>query len=167
MPRLCRSGGFTLLEIVLVVLILGVLSLAVAPVIGRVVGQTGIKTEAMQLAEDIRYTQHSALSEGQMFRLELNKNSGAYLVYAYDPDADPSDPRDVRKDMAMGDSVTGISSSFPADGDNPNISYITYLATGSPSAEGVPGPWTITLTNDSGGSVSVIVALGTGRVRVQ
>lgn len=163
MPRLNRSGGFTLLEIVVVVVILAVLATVVAPVIGRVVGKAGIKTEALKLAEDVRYTQHSALSEGQMFRLEMDMGDGTYQVYPYDPNADPDDPKDIRKDVTLEDSVTGIASSFPTDGDDPDITYITYLPTGSPSQ---PGEMSVTLSNDSG-SVSVIVAMGTGRVRVQ
>lgn len=164
MPHTYRSGGFTLLEIVLVVLILAILALVAAPVIGRVVGGVGIKSEALKLAEDVRYAQSSALSEGQMFRLALDKSAGTYQVYPYDPDADPEEPKDIRKEGAIGDSVTDISSSFPVNDENINISYITYLPTGSPSQ---PGERAVTLTNDNGGSISVIVALGTGRVRVQ
>jgi|GEM_PF-1266013 len=153
MPRLNRSGGFTLLEIVLVVLILGILALVTAPVIGRVVGGMGIKTEALKLAEDIRYAQHAALGEGTNFQLALNKSTGTYRVYPLE------DNTDIRKEASMGDSVTGISSDFYNSGD---MTYITYLPTGSPNEAG-----TVTLTNQSGGSVSVIVALGTGRVRVE
>lgn len=156
MPRLKRSGGFTLLEIVLVVLILGILALVTAPVIGRVVGGMGIKTEALSLAEDIRYAQHKALGEGTNFQLALNKSTGTYWVYPL------ADSTDIRKDVAMGDSVAGISSTFPVDTGNLDITYITYLPTGSPNEAG-----RITLTNSNGGSVSVIVALGTGRVRVE
>lgn len=148
-----RSGGFTLLELVVVILILAVMALAVAPIIGQVIGGVGIKSEALQLSEDIRYTQHKALSEGQMFRLMLNTSTKQYQVYPLD------DTADIRKEIAMGDTVAGISSTFPTD---ESITYITYLPTGSPSQAG-----TITLTNDSGGTISVIVALGTGRVRVE
>ena len=149
-----QSRGFTLLEIVLVVLILGILALAVAPVIGRTVGGVGIKTEALRLAEDIRYTQHAAFSEGQNFRLALDTSTGSYRVYPV------GHTGDVRKEAEMGDSVAGISSSdLPTDED---MTYITYLPTGAPSQAG-----SITLSNDSGGSISVIIALGTGRVRVQ
>lgn len=164
MPRLNRTDGFTLLEIVVVVVILGILALVVAPVLGRVVGGMGIKTEALKLAEDVRYAQHSALSEGRMFRLALDKSTGTYQVYPYDTDADPEDPKDIRKEGALDDSVKGITSSFPVDDEDISITYITYLPTGSPSQL---EEMSVTLTNDSGGSVSVIVALGTGRVRVE
>jgi prepilin-type N-terminal cleavage/methylation domain-containing protein len=156
MPRLNRTGGFTLLEIVLVVLILAILATVAAPVIGRVVGKAGIKAEALKLCEDIRYAQHSALSEGQYFQLALNKSTGAYRVYPL------ADGADIRKDVEMGDNVTGISATFPVDADDTDITYITYLSTGSPSVAG-----TITLSESSGGTISVIVALGTGRVRVE
>lgn len=148
--------GFTLLELVIVIVVMGILAAVIAPIVGRVVGGLGIKTEALSLCEDIRYTQHKALSEGEIFRLAINMDTKQYQVYPLDDDTD------IRKDVTMGDSVAGISTAFPLDEENNNITYITYLPTGSPQNAG-----SITLTSSNGDTRDIIVSLGTGRVRVQ
>lgn len=153
MTRLNRRGGFTLMELVLSVLILGVLTLVAAPVIARAFGGIGAKSEAQKLCEDIRYVQHTALTEGRSVTLVLDTDTRQYRVYPLD------DTTDIRRDVTLDECVEGISSTFPMSG---TVTYINYLPTGSPSQAG-----TVTLSHSGGGTVSVIVALGTGRVRVE
>lgn len=159
-----NQKGFTLLELIVVILILGILAAAVAPSVGRIVGGVGIKSEALEFAEAVRYTQSRALSEGQYFYLKLNRNTGYYKVYALLEDESGNIYEDIRKEDTVDDVVAGITSSFPPDPDDGSWTVITYMPTGATSQTGAG---TITFRSENGDTVKVIVALGTGRVRVE
>jgi prepilin-type N-terminal cleavage/methylation domain-containing protein len=67
-------GGFTLLELLVVVLVLAVIAVVAAPRIST--DPALVSTQAAQLAGDIRYVQSLAMTQAQKYRINLS--AGGY-----------------------------------------------------------------------------------------
>ena len=84
-----RHGGFTLMELVAILVLVGILSFSVVP---RFLDKGSIDVGAMaeQLAGDIRYTQSLAMTRGQRNRINLAAASYQITTSAGVPVAHPA-----------------------------------------------------------------------------
>ena len=74
------SQGFTLLELLVVLMLLGVSSLLVLPAMGRRLGQLEVRKSALKLAAVARNLRSKAVFEGSLQRLILDPYSNSYKV---------------------------------------------------------------------------------------
>ena len=74
------SQGFTLLELLVVLMLLGVSSLLVLPAMGRRLGQLEVRKSALKLAAVARNLRSKAVFEGSLQRLILDPYSNSYEV---------------------------------------------------------------------------------------
>ncbi len=75
----CRARGFTLLEVLVVMLIIGVLISFAVLSISR--GDTSLQDEAQRLAALIRLAGQEAVSQGQEFAVELESDGYAFVTF--------------------------------------------------------------------------------------
>lgn len=69
-----RRGGFTLAEIVAVVVIMGIMAAIVAPRMARFAAIVRTRTAANRMATDLAYTRQLAARSGQRARLALERS---------------------------------------------------------------------------------------------
>ena len=77
-----KRGGFTLLEVLLVVVLLGILAAAVAPAVGGMLSGGALRTGARELAAVGRYAHSMALLNQTPVDLVVDLDSGAVRVVA-------------------------------------------------------------------------------------
>lgn len=89
------SRGFTLLEIMVVVIILAVLSATIAPNLWSSIGTTRLQTGADQVASMMDYCYHAAAATGRVHGVVFDAEGKAYRVVAEaPPDPDMDDPEE-------------------------------------------------------------------------
>jgi prepilin-type N-terminal cleavage/methylation domain-containing protein len=77
-----REWGFTLIELIVVIVILLILSAVIAPKITNVITGTRINTAARKIASDIRYAQSLAISAQTTYGVIFNPNpTNTYSLY--------------------------------------------------------------------------------------
>lgn len=157
-PQRGRASGFSVLELVLVMVMVGVLAVFAAPRLFTTQAIT-LPATAAQLAAAIRYTQSLAMSRGQRYR--INFAGGTYQI----------------TDMGGAPIVQPLSASTAAvsvapaalSGYNPPLTggYVAFDGKGVPYVDAttaLAGTATITLT--AGTEVaSVAISAETGHVR--
>lgn len=148
-------SGFTLLELLTVLFILGLLSAIVLPGWGYFADGIIVRSAAYALANDIRRAQNLALQEGMGYRIDLYTRDFYYLLR---PDSATSTPV---KRMAFSPRIWEIHANFHTGSPAHGIYAVRYRSTGAPSQAG-----TITLKTRTGRTLSLTVEVATGRVRV-
>jgi len=83
-PRRARDAAFTLIELALVLLIIGILAGVAIPSLSRL-GQAHIDAEADRLAAMISYLHDEAALRGRTYRLTLDLDEPGYAVEVADP----------------------------------------------------------------------------------
>jgi prepilin-type N-terminal cleavage/methylation domain-containing protein len=153
-----RRSGFSLLELVIVLAIVGVLAVFVAPRISATQGIT-ISAAAAQLAASIRYTQSMSMSRGQRYHINFAASSYQVTDMAGAPVVQPLT------------ASTAAISVLPAtlSGFNPPLTggYVAFDGKGAPYIDAttpMPSAAVITITSGSD-SASVVIAPETGHVR--
>lgn len=153
-----RRSGFSLLELVTVLAIVGILAVFIAPRMNATQGIT-LSAAAAQLAASIRYTQSLSMSRGQRFR--INFAAGAYQI---------TDMGGAPIVQPMTASTAAVSVS-PATlgGFNPPLTggYVAFDGKGAPYIDAttpLPGAAAITITSGSD-AATVVIAPETGYVR--
>ena len=66
------SKGFTLVELMATIFLLSILLLIAAPNIIMISQKWILETTAREMVEDIRWTQHLAIVEGQSYNFEIH-----------------------------------------------------------------------------------------------
>jgi prepilin-type N-terminal cleavage/methylation domain-containing protein len=77
--RRSRSGGYTLIEIVVVVAVLAVASAAVAPAVGRALDGVKVRTEVAGIASFLRWARQQAVTRGESQEVSLDTEARALL----------------------------------------------------------------------------------------
>jgi prepilin-type N-terminal cleavage/methylation domain-containing protein len=75
-----RGGGYTLIELVLVLTVLGVASLVAAPAVGRAVDGIRVRTEVAGVASLLRWAREEAITRGRTHEVTLDADGRALLV---------------------------------------------------------------------------------------
>lgn len=84
-------AGFALIEIVLVVVLLGILSVYALPKLVAASGQSSLKSQAHKLAQDIRHAQMLAITWERPLRFIANNPNGTYSVACISVGSAPCD----------------------------------------------------------------------------
>jgi prepilin-type N-terminal cleavage/methylation domain-containing protein len=74
-----KSGGFTMIEIVIVVVIIAIAALAAVPMMSSA-ASLQIRSAANMIAADLEYAKSMAISRGQNFSVEFDKNTERYWI---------------------------------------------------------------------------------------
>ncbi len=74
-----KSGGFTIVELVIVVLIIAIAALAAVPMMSSA-ASLQIRSAANMIAADLEYARSMAISRGQKFSVEFDKNTERYWI---------------------------------------------------------------------------------------
>jgi len=98
-----KESGFTLIEIILVVLLLSVIVGSVVPDLRKNYRKVCLQNAARNIAYSMRYAQSRAITSGDLVRLELAPESGSYRLTERKEDAiDRDDATFVRIPNRMG-----------------------------------------------------------------
>lgn len=153
MQALCRrlraQVGFTLIETMIALAIIGILAGLAAPSFGRTLQKTYLSNAARQLVADLRETQSEAYTAGAAYEFRLNVPTG---YQAFKPGETAPFISVALENGIEIKSVSGIT------GDK-----IIYDAYGKP---GITGNAAIVLVNRHGVEATVEITPVTGRVRV-
>ena len=154
---LCSYAGFTLIELVMVLVVLGIVAVFVVPRLSA----TGITlpAAATRLAETIRYTQNLAMSQGQRYRINFTASSYQITDMSGTPVVQP---------MTNSTAASSVSP-IVLSGYNPPLSsnYVAFDTRGVPYVNAtlaLAASATITLTSGSDTS-AVQISPETGRVK--
>ena len=74
-----KSGGFTIVELVIVVVIIAIAALAAIPMMSSA-ASLQIRSAANMIAADLEYARSMAISRGQNFSVEFDKNTDSYRI---------------------------------------------------------------------------------------
>ena len=72
-------GGFTVVELLIVVVILAIIGLTALPMISSA-GSVQIRSAANMISADLEYARSMAISSGQNFSVEFDKNTESYWI---------------------------------------------------------------------------------------
>ncbi len=148
-----NSSGFTLVEIIIVLIIIGIASGLAGIYIGRSSGRLELRTFAKEVSSTLRYARNHAVSEKQIYCFVINLDDGIYRLY--------SDKKDEE-----GDLIPTISNPVPEEiaitlnEDTADFYQIEFFPHGN-SSGGV-----IELTSIDGGALFITINKITGKVEV-
>ncbi len=101
-----RKQGFTLLEIVVVILIMGILASVVGPALSGVSPKYRLRAAARDVGSNINHVRSLASATGKLFVLHYDLETQKYwMVHPPEPDEDP--------DMDIADRQQGTVNSMP------------------------------------------------------
>jgi len=141
-----KINGFTLIEVVLVIAILGLLSVVAIPNFKNTLAKYKLETAAKELAQNIRVTQQKSITKGVSCKIVLDLNrKDNYIMMSGSRGKMIKLPPGVRLDWTTYSEVDKTIAFYP---------------TGAPNRGG-----TIAITNGRD-TLYVIVSVSTGRVRI-
>lgn len=165
-PTRRRQGGFTLIEVMAVVLLLGLVMSGVSVSLNRFVPSQQMDSECRQILAKLDLARSSAIAAGRPYTVELNLDEHEYRIFSpYDREGRIAKTKEDREDLGREVLESGINFAgilrggnivnegvvelvFPASGQHPDV--ILYLS------------------NDAGEDYDMTVSLGglTGRAAV-
>jgi prepilin-type N-terminal cleavage/methylation domain-containing protein len=80
------SGGFTMIEIVIVIVVIGIAAMLAIPMMSSA-ASLQIRSAANMLAADLEYAKSMAISRGQNYSVIFNKDTDSYTIVG--PDGNP------------------------------------------------------------------------------
>ena len=120
------SRGFTLLEVVMVIVIVGVLATAGATALGARVAGHALEVAKQEVVTTVRETQQLAVARNAEFRLVFAPGSSTFDIEEYDDGASLWTPYESRE---LGGGVVVSSTTFPGDS-------LTFDVLGGPKPSG-------------------------------
>ncbi|MFY9597527.1 MAG: prepilin-type N-terminal cleavage/methylation domain-containing protein [Dysgonamonadaceae bacterium] len=151
-----HNWGFTLLELIVVLAILGIISSIVIPSIVFITRRNTLKTVTQEIAQKIKDTQQLATNYRKEVIFDLDINRNTYTVRE-----NRAKPKTFTTGQFSKDITITSNLYRPYTGDMRGVRRIKYSANGLPSQTG-----TIWITDQSGKTMTITIAVGTGRVKV-
>jgi prepilin-type N-terminal cleavage/methylation domain-containing protein len=146
------SKGFSLIELIIVIAILGIVSAIAAPNFNKYRQNTNLKEAARDLSSDISLYRQRAVAENIRYQIVFNQAANSYTIHSLNP-AVP----DVTKRPSASGNV--IISNSPAPSFTGGVPIITIQPRGTMSGG------TVTLQHTGRGSTATITLVQfTGRV---
>ena len=148
-----NSSGFTLVEVIIVLIIIGISSGLVGLYISRSSGKLELRTFAKEVSSTLRYARNHAVSEKQTYCFVVNLDDGMYRLYNSNKDEE-------------GGLIPAISNPIPEEiavtlnTDTADFYQVEFFSYGN-SSGGV-----IELTNIDGDALFIIINRLTGQVEV-
>jgi len=150
-----KSHGFTLIELILVMALLGILLAVLIPNLYPFLDGIVLKTEAQKIALVIQQTQQLAKLSGEYHFFEIHTSEKFYRIRNFEGTV-------IKEEINS--RIHKITSNFPGySGGDANLKILTFTSTGTPGGR----TGNIQLFLKSGKSSTVHVAAVTGRVRIE
>lgn len=83
--KTARSKGFTLIELVLVIILISVITALSAPLFSRTFSDLVIRNTALDMAKMINYAQEMAIIEKSNYKLNIDSEKAKYWITRYKP----------------------------------------------------------------------------------
>jgi prepilin-type N-terminal cleavage/methylation domain-containing protein len=144
-----RSGGFTLLELVLTIAIIVLLALMVVPRLMSASPRLAAENEGMRLRADLAYAQQIAINEACAHKVVIDSTNDRVTIQRRDGAS-----YTTTTERTLGQGVSIQSSTFTGGA-------VVFNLLGEPSEGG-----TIVLRGTNGSTVTVTVTPGTGHIVV-
>lgn len=149
------SRGFTSIEVLIVLAILGIVSVLILPVADTSLQRDDLEVAALSMVDAIRSAQSSAMNGRDDTRWGVHFEPGSFTVFggsAYSEGAATNEPHDLGGRVEVSDvSLSpGVPCDLVAGTGNCDLHFVD--SGGRPSESGE-----ITLTNDSGDSRTVTI----------
>jgi general secretion pathway protein H len=158
-----RMAGFTLIELIIVLFIIGIASGLVGIVISRSSGNFELKNFTKDLSTVLRYARNQAVTEKKIYCFFIDSSERMFRLYA-----EKGKDEDVDADSDSSDKfVQVLHKPIPAEmemtirGRDPDSSFIEFFSVGN-STGGV-----VEVVNQKGTVYSVTVNRITGKVEVR
>jgi len=155
-------AGFTLIELIIVLVIIGIASGLVGIMIGRGSGGLAMKTVTKEISSVLRYARNHAVSEKQTYCFVINKEEGEVRLYA---DKDKTENKDGDNNEEK-EKLPVISRPLPEDllisinDDDSDVQYMEFFPHGNSSGG------TIKLEKENGSIFFIDVNRITGKIEV-
>jgi len=162
-----RGGGFTLFELVLMVLVLGIAAAMIVPAVGNNIRAPKLRTAANVLAADIEFCASECIGQpGAPRAIIFDTTGNKYTVAVFSTSAavaHPMDGMNFVNDFATGRNaqLSGVTLTRLAMGSG-TLTTLTFDAYGKPL---IAADLAITLTYN-GQSMTVTVKAGTGDITI-
>ena len=87
-----RNDGFTLIELVIVILIIGIISIVSYPRFANTLQSMNLRVATDKLTDDLRYIYSFAVSNHRntWFAIDVGSNTYSYGIYDTPPNSDPT-----------------------------------------------------------------------------
>jgi len=149
------SKGFTLIETMATIFVMGILFLVAIPNINIINQRWILEATAREMVEDIRWTQHLAIVEGESYNFEFHLSEKYYLIRPV------SNKESPLKKVKLNPTIVRVSSNLANIGLSPDQKVLTYSETGNPGQTG-----SIVLETKNGESITITIAVGSGRAKI-
>ena len=151
--RQCRSPGFTLVELTLVIVLVGILVALAAPNLAGYVRRTRVDGALNELTGDIAYTRMLAVRSGRPATLTVEAGGTAYKIESTHQETATTAAARVAKRVNLGTDYRGVSLT-------PATTVLTFNSRGLLTPP--PGDPMI-ITAQEGNSSAVLTVLQSGR----
>ena len=148
-----KEKGLTLIELICAISILGILLVIAVPITTDLIDKWILESTAREIVEDIRWTQHLAITKEISHNFDLNISNRSYRIRS------ANIRESIIKSVKFSSAISNISSTFKNHGTYKRLSF---TPTGNPSQTG-----SIVLTSKKGRELTITVAVGTGRVTIK
>lgn len=154
------AGGFTLMELVIVAVLIGILAALAVPLFGRTIPRLKSHAEARGILNTIRIARSRAIAENTQYGVYLDTNARNYILF--------KDKVNLSlMTYETGDSVVAapviLDSRVVYTGVNFNNNCVVMLATGAASQSG-----TVAINNTTGDApYTISVLAATGKTKIQ
>lgn len=80
MLRLKNSKGFSLVELIVVIAIMGIMSALIIPKMGSSSSEAKVKAAAREVVTNSRYARDQAITHGKDYTITFNKDASSYTI---------------------------------------------------------------------------------------
>jgi general secretion pathway protein H len=161
--RISGGKGFTLIELIIVLFVIGIASGLVGIVVSRSSGNFELKNFTKDLSTVLRYARNQAVTEKKIYCFFIDSNERMYRLYAEngkDGDEDANGDSSEKFTQVLHKPIPG-ELEMTIRGRDPESSFIEFFSVGN-STGGV-----VEVVNQKGTVYSVTVNRITGKVEVR